>query len=143
MKNTILKAVLTSFLVASISALFAAPKSAAFNQTKEQVPRVFAVINKADWCPTCRSNDVRMISEVLPACKNLNVKFLPNDLTNAETIAKSGENLQNYNLLSIVQTVKSTGVILLIDAKTKKLIEVISVAKPSEEIIKAITLAQS
>lgn len=142
MKNTILNAVLVSFLAISISAIFAAPRNM-HKQVKEQSPKVLAVINKANWCPTCQANDARMMSEVLPACKNLKVKFLPNDLTNAQTIAKSGEDLKKNNILSLVQTVKSTGVILLIDAKTKKLIKEISVARPSEEIIKAITIAQS
>jgi len=83
------------------------------------------------------------MSEVMPACKNLKVKFLPNDLTNNQTITKSGEDLKKNNLTAAVEPVKSTGVILLIDAKTKKIIKQISVARPSAEIIKEITAAQS
>lgn len=142
MKNVIIKSMFVSLLVFSFTALFASVKTQP-KQTKEIEPKVFAVINKADWCPTCQANGARIMSEVIPACKNLKVKFLPNDLTNDQTIAKSGEGLKKNKLAVAVQSVKSTGVILLIDAKTKKIIKEISVAKPSAEIIKEITLAQS
>jgi hypothetical protein len=142
MKNVIIKSMFVSLLVFSFTALFASDKTQP-KQTKEIEPKVFAVINKADWCPTCQANGARIMSEVIPACKNLKVKFLPNDLTNDQTIAKSGEGLKKNKLAVAVQSVKSTGVILLIDAKTKKIIKEISVAKPSAEIIKEITLAQS
>lgn len=142
MKNVIIKSMFVSLLVFSFTALFASFKIQP-KQTKEIEPKVFAVINKADWCPTCQANDARIMSEVIPACKNLKVKFFPNDLTNDQTIAKSSEGLKKNKLAVAVQSVKSTGMILLIDAKTKKIIKEISVAKPSVEIIKEITLAQS
>lgn len=142
MKNVIIKTMIVSLLTFSFTALFASVKM----QPKEVIeskPKVFVVINKADWCPTCQANGARIMSEVIPACKNLKVKFLPNDLTNDQTIAKSGEDLKKNKLAAAVQSIKSTGVILLIDTKTKKIIKEISVAKPSAEIIKEITLAQS
>lgn len=142
MKNVIIKTMFVSILAFSFTALFATIKTQP-KQTKEVEPKVFAVINRAEWCPTCQANGARIMSEVMPACKNLKVKFLPNDLTNDQTIAKSGEELKKNKLVAAVQTVKSTGVILLIDAKTKKIIKEISVARPSTEIIKEITLAQS
>lgn len=142
MKNVIIKTMFIAIMSFSFTALFATVKTQP-KHTKETEPKVFAVINQADWCPTCRAHGSRIMSEVMPACNNLKVKFLPNDLTNNQTIAKSGEDLKKNRLLSAVQSVKSTGVILLIDAKTKKLIKEISVARPSAEIIKEITIAQS
>lgn len=142
MKNVIIKTMFIAIMSFSFTALFAAVKTQP-KQTKEIEPKVFAVINRADWCPICQANGSRIMSEVMPACKNLKVIFLPNDLTNDQTIAKSGEDLKKNRLVAAVQSVKSTGVILLIDAKTKKLIKEISVAKPSAEIIKEITIAQS
>lgn len=142
MKKLIIKTMFVAFLAFSFTTLLASVQTQS-KQTKEIEPKVFAVINKADWCPTCQANGSRIMSEVMPACKNLKVKFLPNDLTNNQTITKSGEDLKKNKLTAAVEPVKSTGVILLIDAKTKKLIKQISVARPSAEIIKEITAAQS
>ena len=78
----------------------------------------------------------------MPACKNLNVKFVANDLTNEQTIAKSTLELKKNKVFNAVKETKSTGLILLVDAKTKKVIKQISVTAPAEEIIKQITAAQ-
>jgi hypothetical protein len=107
------------------------------------IPKVYAVINRADWCPVCRANGAKVADEVIPSCKNLNVKFLSNDLTNEKTVATSLAELKKNNVLNSVKEIKSTGLIILIDGKTKKVIGKISVAAPSGEIIKEITAAQS
>ncbi len=83
------------------------------------------------------------MKEVMPACKDLKVKFVANYLTDATNIAKSTAELKKNKVYNSIKETKSTGVILLVDAKTKKVIKQISVAKPSEEIIKEITAAQS
>lgn len=128
-----------AFIAIVSSSVFISAKA----QTKTAQPKVYAVINKADWCPVCQANGARVMGEVMPACKNLKVKFVANDLTNAETIAKSTTELKKNKVFNSVKEKKSTGVILLVDAKTKKIINQISVSKPSEEIIKEITAAQS
>jgi hypothetical protein len=81
------------------------------------------------------------MNKVMPACKNLKVKFLANDLTDVATISKSTAELKKNKVYNSVKETKSTGVILLVDAKI--IIKQISVTKPTEEIIKEITAAQS
>lgn len=139
MKNVTLKSMLLALVVIIGSSVFISANA----QSKTAEPKVYAVINKADWCPTCQANGARVMNEVMPACKDLKVKFVANDLTNATTIAKSTAELKKSKVYNSVKETKSTGVILLVDAKTKKIIKQISVSKSSEEIIKEITAAQS
>ncbi|HVM88812.1 MAG TPA: hypothetical protein VMT76_11550 [Puia sp.] len=112
-------------------------------QTKTLTPKIYAVINRADWCPVCKANGGKIMSEVMPACKNLKVQFVANDLTNDKSISASVAELKKNNLYNTVKETKATGIILLVDAKTKKLVKQISVAEPSADIIKEITAAQS
>lgn len=139
MKNVVIKSVLVAFIAIVGSSVFFSVMA----QTKATTPKVYAVINKADWCPVCKANGARVMSEVIPACKDLKVKFVANDLTNEQTIATSTAELKQNKVLNAVKETKLTGVIILVDAKTKKVLKQISVSKPSEEIIKEITAAQS
>jgi hypothetical protein len=139
MKNVTLKlTLLTLLVIVGISIL-----NSVSAQSKTAEPKIYAIINRANWCPVCQANGDRIMKEVMPACKELKVKFLANDLTDAGTIEKSTAELKKNNLYNSVKEAKSTGVILLIDATSKKVIKEISVANPSKEIIKEITTAQS
>lgn len=139
MKKVVIKSMLLALVAIVGSSIF----FSAAAQSKAATPKVYAVINKADWCPVCQANGARVMNEVMPACKNLKVKFMANDLTNDQSIAKSAAELKKSKVYNAVKETKSTGVILLVDAKTKKVIKQISVAKPTDEIIKEITAAQS
>ncbi len=136
------KVVIQSMLLAFIAVIGSSVLFSAKAQTKAASPKVYAVINKADWCPACQANGGKVMNEVIPACMNLKVKFVPNDLTNDQTIATSAAELKKVKVYNAVKDTKSTGLILLVDAKTKKVIKQISVTKPAEEIIKEITAAQ-
>ena len=138
MKNVAIKSVLFAFIAILGSSIFFSANA----QSKSATPKVYAVINRADWCPACQANGDKVMNEVMPACKNLNVKFVANDLTNEQTIAKSTLELKKNKVFNAVKETKSTGLILLVDAKTKKVIKQISVTAPAEEIIKQITAAQ-
>lgn len=139
MKNVALKSMLLALVAIVGSSVFFSANA----QSKTAAPKVYAVINKANWCSACQANGERMMKEVIPACKNLKVKFVANDLTDATSISRSTTELQKNNIYNSVKETKSTGVILLVDAKTKKVIRQISVTRPSEEIIKEIIAAQS
>ncbi len=139
MKNVVIKSMLFAFITILGSSIFFSVNA----QSKSITPKVYAVINRADWCPACQANGSKVMNELTPACKNLYVKFVANDLTNEQTIANSTLELKKNNVFNAVKETKSTGLILLVDAKTKKVIKQISVTKPSEEIIKEITAAQS
>lgn len=136
------KVVIQSMLLAFIAVIGSSVLFSAKAQTKAASPKVYAVINKADWCPACQANGGKVMNEVIPACMNLKVKFVPNDLTNEQTIATSTAELKKVKVYNAVKDIKTTGLILLVDAKTKKVIKQISVTKPAEEIIKEITAAQ-
>ena len=138
MKNVVIKSMLFAVIAILGSSIFFSANA----QSKSTTPKVYAVINRADWCPACQANGAKVINEVMPACKNLNVKFVANDLTNEQTIARSTAELKKNKVFNAVKETKSTGMILLVDAKTKKVINQISVTKPAEEIIKEITAAQ-
>ncbi|MDE3145490.1 MAG: hypothetical protein KGL19_15140, partial [Bacteroidota bacterium] len=84
----------------------------------------------------------KIVNEIIPACKNLNVKVVANDLTNKKTIAASNIELNKNDVYNSVKEIHATGLILLVDAKTKKIIKQISVKTPADEIIKEITAAQ-
>lgn len=138
MKKVVIRSMLFAFMaIIGSSVLFSAKA-----QSKTANPKVYAVINKADWCPACQANGGKVMNEVMPACMNLKVKFIPNDLTNETTIAASAAELKKMKVYNSVKDTKTTGLILLVDAKTKKVIRQISVTKPAEEIIKEITAAQ-
>ena len=81
MKSVSLKSMLLALVVIIGSSIFFSANA----QSKSTEPKVYAVINRADWCPTCQANGARVMNEVMPACKDLKVKFLANDLTNAST----------------------------------------------------------
>lgn len=137
------KSVISSFSIIILAMLLSSGFNHASAQNKTTTPKIYAVINKADWCPVCQSNGPRVMKEVLPACKDLNVKFVANDLTSDETIEKSTAELKSNNVFNAVKDTRSTGVILLIDAESKQIIKKISVAKSTAEIVKEITAAQS
>jgi len=139
MKKTAIKSIILTFVLLVGSSIFFSASS----QTKAAAPKVYAVVNKADWCPACQANGARVMNEVMPACKNLKVKFLANDLTNEKTVAASATELKKNKVYNAVKETKSTGLILLVDAKTKKVVKQISVTRPTEEIIKEITAVQS
>ena len=139
MKNVVIKSVFFAFIAILGSSVFFSLKA----QSKAVTPKVYAVINKADWCTVCKANGARVMNEIIPACKELNVKFVPNDLTDATTSAKSAADLKKEKIFNSVKKTKATGIILLVDAKSKKVIKEISVTKPTKEIIEEITAAQS
>lgn len=139
MKNAVIRSMMLTFIAVIGSSVFFSAKA----QATTTSPKVYVVINKADWCPVCQANGPRIMSEVMPACKDLNVKFVANDLTNEQTIATSTEALKKNKVFNAVKEINATGVILLVDAETKKIIKQISVNKSTEEIVKEITAAQS
>ncbi len=138
MKNVVIKSMLFAF----IAILGSSISLSANAQSKSATPKVYAVINKAEWCPVCQANGAKVMNEVMPACKNLNVKFVAHDFTNEQTIAKSEGELKKINVLNSIKDSKATGIIFLVDSKTKKIIKTLSVTSSAEEIIKEITAAQ-
>lgn len=138
MKNLISKAILTTLVFLFSISIFSSLNA----QSKSSTPKIYAVINRADWCPACQANGTKIMNEVLPGCNKLSVKFIANDLTNEQTIAKSSDDLKKLNVYNSVKETKKTGFILLVDAKSKKVVKEISVTLPTNEIVKQIKDSQ-
>ena len=62
MKNVALKSMLLALVVIIGSSVFFSANA----QSKPVAPKVYAVINKANWCPVCQANGERIMKEVMP-----------------------------------------------------------------------------
>ena len=63
--------------------------------------KVIAVVNKADWCKTCKKNEDRAMAAFNESNKDGAVKFVINDLTDKETKAKSVQELEKVGLKDV------------------------------------------
>jgi thiol:disulfide interchange protein len=104
--------------------------------------KVIAVINKADWCPTCEKNGERAMAAFMENNKDGAIHFVANDVTNDETKKKSAEELKKLGLDEKMAAYKGTGVAYFFDADTKTLVHQISVAKSNEELAEAMNKAK-
>lgn len=115
-----------------VVAFFLILTSSSFAQSN---PKVFAVISKASWCPACVQNEGKILKDVLPNVDSSKIKIVVNDLSDATTKEVS---IQNLNVLGLNPLeYNATGVISFVDVKSKKKVDSIVVAKPTEEILKA------
>jgi hypothetical protein len=103
--------------------------------------KVVAVINRADWCHVCQANGEKMMKEVMPVFENSGIRFMMNDLTNDATTEKSKELLKESKVYEAVKSNTYTGLVLLVDAETGKLISKISVAEPAQKIIETLKMS--
>jgi hypothetical protein len=100
-------------------------------------PKVIALINKASWCTVCQANGARFEKDIMPmAMANKDVQIVMNDLSDAQTKAASSPMLKKAGVASFARINNGTGTLYFIDAKSKKLISEVSLAKSDEEIKK-------
>jgi thiol:disulfide interchange protein len=99
--------------------------------------KVYAVVTKADWCPTCKEHGTRVITEVLPLYKEPEVSILVYDATDNATKKASSVALETVGIDKEITSRNVTGEIAFVDANTKKVISRISVAKSNKQIKKA------
>lgn len=105
-------------------------------------PKVYAIVQRADWCPVCKANGERIMNDVMSKYMNSNnVTFVMNDLTNDNTKSKSKTDLQNIGVYDSISSIEGTGIIILIDADTKKVLKEVSVNQSTKKILKAINKA--
>lgn len=97
--------------------------------------KIVAVINRADWCTVCIANGEKIMKEVIPVFSESNVQFIMNDLTSDATKGDSKMKLEKAKVHGVVKKISATGLLLLIDAETGKLLEKISVGEPAEKIV--------
>ena len=85
--------------------------------------KVIAVINTANWCPVCQQNGEKVMKEVMPVFNQSNVQFVMNDMTDDASKEKSIIALKEMKIYDAVKKTTSTGLILLVDETTGKLID--------------------
>ncbi|MBL0328265.1 MAG: hypothetical protein IPP64_02315 [Bacteroidetes bacterium] len=100
--------------------------------------KVIALVTKANWCPACKANGERMGKEVFSSYTNGDVKVIANDLTDDASKSTCKKEIEAAGIADVAKNSNSTGIITLIDAKTKKVITTISVTKSTEKIKAAI-----
>lgn len=104
--------------------------------------KVIAVVNKAEWCPTCQKNGMRAMEAFKANNQDMAIQFVANDLTNDETKAKSAEELKEFGLDKVIAAYPGTGVVYFFNSETKALISQVSVAKPDQELAAALVTAK-
>ncbi|MCU0360951.1 MAG: hypothetical protein MUF75_09575 [Bacteroidia bacterium] len=121
-------------------AAFLVLASAAFSQNNS---KVIAMVTKANWCPVCKEHGPRMMDQVFSTYTDGKLLVISNDITNNESIKGCEKDLKANGLSNLAKESKMTGMITLINAKTKKVISTISVAESTEAVKKAINSALS
>ncbi|NOZ35206.1 MAG: hypothetical protein GXO80_07905 [Chlorobi bacterium] len=114
---------------------------ATLSTSAQSKTKVIAVINEADWCPTCQHNGERAIKAFKANNKDGAFQFVINNLTNDDTKLKSSAKLKELGLSDEMSEFKGTGMVYFFNAKTKVLISKISIAKSDEELAKAMESA--
>jgi hypothetical protein len=85
---------------------------------KMPIPRVYALIFKADWCSNCRVLGPKAM-KVIPEYVPKGVIPVELDMTNDETTKKSLMVAKKMGLTKIVEGNDGTGFAVLVDPKTK------------------------
>jgi hypothetical protein len=102
-----------------------------------QQAKVIALVNKASWCPVCQANGPRFEKDIMPmAMQNKNVQIVMNDLSDDKTKAASLPMLEKAGIAAFAKKNTGTGTLYFIDARSKKLISEVSLAKSDDEIKK-------
>lgn len=120
-----MKTIVTSFVLVTLISVSVMAQSGA---------KVIAVVNKADWCPTCEKNGERAMAAFMENNKDGAVQFVVNDLTNKESKEKCAVDLKKAGVEQAVAEYKATGMVYFFNAETKELISQVSVAKSDQEL---------
>jgi len=97
--------------------------------------KVIALLNKASWCPVCKANGARFEQHILPIIQhNKDIVMGVDDLSNAKTHDMSLKNLKKLGIEQFARENQATGMLFLLDARTKQLINKVSLAESNEKI---------
>lgn len=122
----------------STDAIKAAINGASANKSS----KVVAIINTASWCPTCQANGKRVETDIVASYKgNESIAFMMNNLSDKSTKKVSKEALKKEGLYKSVKKIKSTGLIILVNTETKKVIKKLKVSASTDELKKEIDAA--
>lgn len=96
-------------------------------------PKIYAVVNRANWCTVCNENGQRA-GMVLGTYVPKGISIVMNDLTDKTTTSSSKTALKKAGLYAAVSGEQATGVVTFVDATTKKKIKTISIAENDEKL---------
>lgn len=81
------------------------------------------MVTRANWCPTCRANEGKINNELIPAYSgSKELAIVINDITNRRTKARSKPILQSAGVYDISLSQQATGVVIVINPSSGKII---------------------
>ncbi len=91
-------------------------------QAKSTSPQVIAAIFHADWCGSCKKMGPDVMKTMQGYKGDGNVKFVKFDLTNDATKKQSKALAARNGITPVYNSYGKTGMVLLVDGKTRKVI---------------------
>ena len=126
----------------SIFAITALTVLISVSAISQPVPKVIAVVNKADWCPVCKANGERAMAAFMKNNEDGSIKFLEYDVTNDQTKKRSAEELKKFGIDQIIDKYKVTGLVSFFNPETKQLISQVSVSESDNKLADAMKTAK-
>ncbi len=101
--------------------------------TTNQKLKLIALKFYADWCPTCKAMGP-VFTDLSNKFDDSSVLFVTLDFTNSTTRKNANLMMQALRLSHLLNTYKGTGYIVLLDAKSHKILETFTVKLTFDEI---------
>ncbi len=124
---------LTFGLLAVLMAAFMLQPAVTRAQTKS--PQVIAAVFHADWCGKCKQMGPSAMKTMASYARDKDVKFVKFDLTDDSTKAQSAKLAARNGIEPVWNSNQKTGMVLLVDGKTRKVVDTI-VSTDSQEDMK-------
>ncbi len=110
---------------------------------KSPAPKVVAAVFYADWCPLCKQMGPSVMKTMQGYAGDKSVKFVKFDLTNDATKAQSAKLAARNKLTPIWKANQKTGMVLLVNGKTHKVLDTIVVTDSEADMKRKIEAAKS
>ena len=124
---------LTFGLLAMLMAAFMLQPASTHAQTKS--PQLIAAVFHADWCGKCKQMGPNVMKTMASYKADKAVKFVRFNLTDDSTKAQSAKLAARNGITPVWNSNQKTGMVLLVDAKTRKVVGTI-VATDSQKDMK-------
>lgn len=94
-------------------------------QAKPRSPQVIAAVFHADWCGKCKQMGPSAMKTMASYARDKDVKFVKFDLTDDSTKAQSAKLAARNGIAPVWNSNQKTGMVLLVDGKTRKVVDTI------------------